>query len=170
MSSVLRMERQKHSSDKSGRQTSNTENSDFYGINEGILVRDGAMLNLTGAEVNTSAQGGNGVFCYGSGTTLNISDATIRTTMDNSGGIETAGGGATNASNLDIETQGNSAAAIRSDRGGRHGQRGGWYLYHGRHRKPLYLLHSALRLPAWRQWLLMGKTPSSWRIVRWWAI
>ena len=103
---------------KSGGQTSNTENSDFYGMNAGILVRDGATLNLTGAVVNTSAQGGNGVFCYGSGTTLNITDTTIRTTMDNSGGIETAGGGVTNASNLDIETQGNSAAAIRSDRGG----------------------------------------------------
>ena len=86
-------------------------------MNAGILVRDGATLNLTGAVVNTSAQGGNGVFCYGSGTTLNITDTTIRTTMDNSGGIETAGGGVTNASNLDIETQGNSAAAIRSDRG-----------------------------------------------------
>lgn len=103
-------------------------------------MRDGATLNLTGAVVNTSAQGGNGVFCYGSGTTLNITDTTIRTTMDNSGGIETAGGGVTNASNLDIETQGIPLQRSEAT-GGRYGQRGGRYLYHGRHRKPLYLLY-----------------------------
>ena len=49
---------------------------------------------------------------------MNISDSTIRTTGDCSGGIQTTGGGTTNASNLDVETQGNSSAAIRSDRGG----------------------------------------------------
>lgn len=37
---------------------------------------------------------------------------------DNSGGIQTTGGGTTIAENLDIETSGNSSAAIRSDRGG----------------------------------------------------
>ena len=49
---------------------------------------------------------------------VNISDSTIRTTENNSGGIQTTGGGTMNAANLDVETQENSAAAIRSDRGG----------------------------------------------------
>jgi hypothetical protein len=38
--------------------------------------------------------------------------------MRNSGGIQTTGGGTTNAENLTISTEGDSSAAIRSDRGG----------------------------------------------------
>ncbi len=49
---------------------------------------------------------------------MNISDSVITTTADNSGGIQTTGGGTTNASNLTVETSGNSSAAIRSERGG----------------------------------------------------
>lgn len=103
---------------KTAGESSNTGNSDFYGMNAGILVRDGAAATIQNATINTSVAGGNGVFCYGSGTTLTISDSKIRTTKNNSGGIETAGGGTTKATNLDIDTKGNSAAAIRSDRGG----------------------------------------------------
>ncbi|MDD3242779.1 MAG: hypothetical protein PHD32_03520, partial [Eubacteriales bacterium] len=98
--------------------TSSTENGDFYGANAGILALNGATLTLKNAAVTTAAQNGNGVFSYGEGTTVNVSDTTIRTSADNSGGIQTTGGGATNATNLDVETQGNSSAAIRSDRGG----------------------------------------------------
>ncbi len=58
------------------------------------------------------------MFSYGEGTVVNISDSTITTTEDNSGGIQTTGGGTTNASDLTVETSGNSSAAIRSDRGG----------------------------------------------------
>ena len=98
--------------------SSNTEDGDFYGLNAGLLVLNGATATITGATVNTSVTNGNGVFSYGEGTVVNISDSTIRTTENNSGGIQTTGGGAMNAANLDVETQGNSAAAIRSDRGG----------------------------------------------------
>lgn len=103
---------------KSGGDSSNTENGDFYGQNAGLLALNGATVTITGATVNTSAVNGNGVFSYGEGTTVNISDSTIRTTERNSGGIQTTGGGTTNASNLDVETQGASSAAIRTDRGG----------------------------------------------------
>lgn len=98
--------------------SSNTEDGDFYGMNAGLLVTNGASATITNATVNTSAQNGNGVFSYGEGTTVTISDSTITTTADNSGGIQTTGGGTTNASNLTVETSGNSSAAIRSDRGG----------------------------------------------------
>lgn len=117
---------------KTAGESSNTGNSDFYGMNAGILVRDGAMATIQNATINTSVAGGNGVFCYGSGTTLTISDSKIRTTKNNSGGIETAGGGTTKATNLDIDTKGNSAAAIRSDRGGGTVTvQGGTYVTHG---------------------------------------
>ena len=58
------------------------------------------------------------MFSYGKGTTVNLSDSAITTQKDNSGGIQTTGGGTTNATNLTVETNGNSSAAIRSDRGG----------------------------------------------------
>jgi hypothetical protein len=104
--------------EKSGGNSSNTEDGDFYGQNAALLALNGADVTITNANVTTNAVNGNGVFSYGEGTTVNISDSVIRTSQNNSGGIQTTGGGTTNAYNLDVETQGNSAAAIRSDRGG----------------------------------------------------
>ncbi len=104
--------------DKTAGATANTEDSDFYGQNAGLLATDGATVSISGATILTNASGGNAVFSYGQGTALSISDSTIRTQMNNSGGIHVAGGASLLAKNLDVETQGNSAAAIRSDRGG----------------------------------------------------
>lgn len=98
--------------------SSNTENGDFYGQNAGLLVLNGSTTTIEGGTFQTNAVNGNAVFSYGEGTTVNISDATIRTTQNNSGGIQTTGGATMNAANLDVQTEGNSAAAIRSDRGG----------------------------------------------------
>ena len=98
--------------------SSNTENGDFYGMNASLLAENGAQVTVTGGEVSTSATNGNGIFSYGSGTVVNVSGTKIRTAERNSGGIQTTGGGVMNAENLDIETSGNSSAAIRSDRGG----------------------------------------------------
>ena len=103
---------------KTGGESSNTENGDFYGANAGLLALSGAQVTINNATVNTSTQNGNGIFSYGEGTVVTIRDSKIRTTGDNSGGIQTTGGATTNAYNLDIQTQGNSSAAIRSDRGG----------------------------------------------------
>ncbi len=104
--------------EKSGGESSNTEDGDFYGQNAAVLALNGATVTITGATITTDAKNGNGVFSYGEGTTVNISDSTITTNQNNSGGIQTTGGGTTNASNLTVTTSGNSAAAIRSDRGG----------------------------------------------------
>lgn len=103
---------------KTGGNSSNTENGDFYGANAGLLAANGAAVTVSGSEVSTDAVNGNGIFSYGEGTTVNVSDSKIRTTKNNSGGIQTTGGGIMNAANLDVATKGNSAAAIRSDRGG----------------------------------------------------
>jgi hypothetical protein len=46
-----------------------------------------------------------------------VEDAVIKTAQDTSGGIHVAGGGTLYAWNLDVETEGGSSAAIRSDRG-----------------------------------------------------
>ena len=120
---ALRIDKAKVSLDsvtvnKSGGKSSNTEDGDFYGMNAAVLATNGANVTIKNSEIKSSAQNGNGVFSYGSETTVNISDTKIVTTADNSGGIQTTGGGTTIAENLDIETSGNSSAAIRSDRGG----------------------------------------------------
>ncbi len=104
--------------EKTGGKSSNTEDGDFYGQNAAFLAINGAQVTIKGASVDTDAANGNGVFSYGEGTVVNISDSVIRTARNNSGGIQTTGGAVTFASNLDVETQGNSSAAIRSDRGG----------------------------------------------------
>ena len=104
------------------------DNTSFYGTNSAILAKDGAVVTISNATIETNATGANGVFSYGGsattnnsnsdGTTINISDSKITTTKDNSGGIMTTGGGVMNATNLTISTSGRSSAAIRSDRGG----------------------------------------------------
>ena len=98
--------------------SSSTENGDFYGMNAALLAENGAQVTVTGGEVTTSATNGNGIFSYGSGTVVNVSGTKIRTAERNSGGIQTTGGGKMNAEDLDVQTEGNSSAAIRSDRGG----------------------------------------------------
>ena len=108
--------------------TSASDNESFYGTNSGIMVKGGSTTTIKNATITTDAAGANGVFSYGGnaqtnatsgdGTTVNISDSTIKTTGDGSGGIMTTGYGTTNATNLTITTEGQSSAAIRSDRGG----------------------------------------------------
>lgn len=104
--------------EKNGGNSSNTENGDFYGQNAAVLALNGANVTFRNGSVTTNAVNGNGIFSYGRGTVVNIYGTVIRTSERNSGGIQTTGGGTTNAYDLDVETQGASSAAIRSDRGG----------------------------------------------------
>lgn len=123
---------------KSG-DSSSSEDSDFYGLNAGILANEASNLTVTGGTINTDSSGSNGLFAYGDGTTATVSDLTIRTTQGNSGGIEVAGGATLAANNLDIDTQGQSSAAIRSDRGGgTETVTGGTYTTHGAHSPAVY--------------------------------
>ena len=92
------------------------DNSDFYGTNAAVLVKDGT-LNINGGTVTTNGSHANGLFAYSNGT-INISDTNIKTTSNNSGAIMVTGGGTLTANNVTAETDGNSSAPIRSDRGG----------------------------------------------------
>ena len=95
---------------------SDGDNSDFYGTNAAVLVKEGT-LNIKGGTVTTNGSHANGVFAYSNGT-INISDTTIKTTSNNSGAIMVTGGGTLTANNVTAVTDGNSSAPIRSDRGG----------------------------------------------------
>lgn len=95
---------------------SDGDNSDFYGTNAAVLVKEGT-LNISGGSVTTNGSHANGIFAYSDGI-INISDTDIKTTSNNSGAIMVTGGGTLNAENVTAETDGNSSAPIRSDRGG----------------------------------------------------
>ena len=95
---------------------SDGDNSDFYGTNAAVLVKEGT-LNISGGTVTTNGSHANGVFAYSNGT-IKISDTNIKTTSNNSGAIMVTGGGTLTATNVTAETDGNSSAPIRSDRGG----------------------------------------------------
>ena len=104
------------------------DNCNFYGQNAAVLVEGGSTTTLTNLTVTSDAKGANGIFSYGGngghnggdgdGTKVIIKDTTITTTGDGSGGTMTTGGGTTNAYNLTVTTNGQSSAAIRTDRGG----------------------------------------------------
>lgn len=98
--------------------SSNGENADFYGDNAAIFATNGAALSLSDLIVETDGGHANAVFSYGSGTTIDIANSYIETLSNNSGGLMVTGGGTINATNLTVNTSGNSSAAIRSDRGG----------------------------------------------------
>ena len=109
---------------------SDGDNSDFYGTNAGVLVKEGT-LNINGGTVTTNGSHANGVFAYSNGV-INIENTTIKTTSNNSGAVMVTGGGTLTANNVTAETSGNSSAPIRSDRGG--GTltvNGGTYTSHG---------------------------------------
>ena len=104
------------------------DNCNFYGQNAAVLVEGGSTTTLTNLNVTSDAKGANGNFSYGGnggqnggdgdGTKVIIKDTTITTTGDGAGGTMTTGGGTTNAYNLTVTTNGQSSAAIRTDRGG----------------------------------------------------
>lgn len=98
--------------------TSNTENSEFYGINAGLLVTTKSTANVTNAKITTSAKGSNAVFATGTNAKINISDSTITTTGSGSArGLDATYGGTINADNVTISTSGNSCATLATDRG-----------------------------------------------------
>ncbi|MBR3663245.1 MAG: hypothetical protein IKN64_01155 [Desulfovibrio sp.] len=113
---------------KSGGPSNADDNYNFYGINSGILVKDGGTVSITGGTITTTAVGANAVFSYGGnggtngaagdGTIVILTDTVIRTYESGSGGIMTTGGGSMTANNVTVETDGQSSAPIRTDRGG----------------------------------------------------
>lgn len=100
----------------SGKTTSEDE-SNFYGLNAGILAESGSQITIKGGSVNTSGSGANGVFSTGSGSVINVSDLIINTTADSSRGLDATQTGTINATNVTVNTKGTHCAAIATDRG-----------------------------------------------------
>jgi hypothetical protein len=101
---------------KTGDTTSEDE-SNFYGLNAGILAASGSKINLSGISVTTDSKGSNAIFASGDGSTITASDIKIETSADSSRGLDATLTGTVIAKNVDITTAGAHSAALATDRG-----------------------------------------------------
>ena len=103
---------------KTGGDSSNTENSEFYGVNAGILTTENSTTTIKNATISTNAKGSNAVFATGENAKVYISDSEITTTGESSSrGLDATYGGYIEANNVTISTQGGSCATLATDRG-----------------------------------------------------
>ncbi|MDO5812292.1 MAG: hypothetical protein Q4Q31_04250 [Bacillota bacterium] len=101
---------------KSG-DSSNTENSEFYGLNAAVLVQKGSEATIKDTTIKTNATGANAIFSTGENATINVSNTKITTTGDSSRGLDATYGGTINANKVTINTSGQHCAAVATDRG-----------------------------------------------------
>ena len=97
-------------------ESSNIENSEFYGVNAAVLVQ-GGEVSITGGTITTKAKGGNALCATNKGK-VTISGTKIVSTAVSSGrGLHATYGGQINAVNVDISSTGASCANLATDRG-----------------------------------------------------
>ena len=101
---------------KSG-DSSNTENSEFYGLNAAVLVQKGSEATIKDTTIKTNATGANAIFSTGENAIINVSNTKITTTGDSSRGLDATYGGTINANKVTITTSGQHCAAVATDRG-----------------------------------------------------
>ena len=102
---------------KSGDST-NVQNSEFAGINAGILTTEKSTTTIKDTKITTSAKGANAVFATGENAKVYISDSTIETTGESSArGLDATYSGYIEADNVTITTKGGSCATLATDRG-----------------------------------------------------
>ena len=102
---------------KSG-DSSNTENSEFYGINVGILVTKNSTATIKNSKIITNANGSNAVFSTGEDSKIYLNNSTIETKANKSSrGLDATYGGYIEADKVTITTKGASCATLATDRG-----------------------------------------------------
>lgn len=103
---------------KSGGDSSNTENSEFYGVNSGVLTQANSTTTIKNSKITTNAKGANAVFATGENAKVYVYDTEITTTGSSSSrGLDATYGGYIEADNVKITTQGGSCATLATDRG-----------------------------------------------------
>lgn len=97
--------------------TSSEDESNFYGLNAGVLALNKSTVKLSSSSITTNADGANAAFAYGSGSTVTLDNVTINTSADSSRGLDATYGGTVNANKVTISTKGAHCAALATDRG-----------------------------------------------------
>ena len=96
--------------------SSNIENSEFYGVNAAVLVQGGGVT-ITGGTITTSAKGANAICATNNGI-VTISGTTITSNGESSArGLHATYGGSITATNVQISSTGGSCATLATDRG-----------------------------------------------------
>ena len=96
--------------------STNTKNSELYGVNSTILVKTRSSATIKNTEINASAEGANAVFSTGEGSKIYISDSKIISTGNSySRGLDATYGGYIEANNINILTQGVGSPLIYSN-------------------------------------------------------
>lgn len=98
--------------------TSSEFDSDYRGLNAGVVAAQGSRIVVNGGTVRTEAEGGNAFFAWGEGATIKASGVEIATAKNSSRGLNVADGGAIEGENLTINTKGAKSAAVSVIRDG----------------------------------------------------
>lgn len=102
---------------KSG-DTSNADDSNFYGLNAALAVTGSGSAALTNVQITSTGEGANAVFVTGEGSSASVDNIKIHTQKDSARGLDATYGGTITASSADITTEGAHCAALATDRGG----------------------------------------------------
>ena len=98
--------------------STNTENSEFYGVNAGVLTTSNGTTTIKNSKITTNAKGANAVFATGENAKVYVYDTEITTTGSSSSrGLDSTYGGYIEADNVTISTDGGSCATLATDRG-----------------------------------------------------
>ena len=101
---------------KASGDSSETENSEFYGVNAAVLVNGGG-LTMTDGKITTAAKGANSL-CATNGGKVTITGMEIISTGESSArGLHATYGGEITASEVKISSTGGSCATLATDRG-----------------------------------------------------
>ena len=101
---------------KSSGDSSNIENSEFYGVNAAVLVQGGG-LTITGGTITTKAKGANALCATNNGNVI-ITGTTIESTGSSSArGLHATYGGSITAKDVKVSSTGGSCATLATDRG-----------------------------------------------------
>ena len=96
--------------------SSDTETSEFYGVNAAVLVNEGG-LTMTGGKITTAAKGANSL-CATNGGKITITGTEIISTGSSSArGLHATYGNEITATNVKISSTGGSCANLATDRG-----------------------------------------------------
>ena len=98
--------------------TSNRDNSNFYGLNAAVLADEASTITIAGGTVYTDGSGTNGVFATGDGTMVTLKNVVVDCNGEVAHGLDATVAGTLVAANCTVTTTGSHAAAIATDRGG----------------------------------------------------
>lgn len=98
--------------------TSNNDQSSFYGLNAAVLADSASQITLTDTNISTTGSGANGAFATGKGSKITLFNGKIVASGDGGHGVMATQGGEIVMTNVNMDTTGANGAPYATDRGG----------------------------------------------------